>query len=391
MKVFRVKIIVLVFLVFSCSKTEQEIFGTYELQVKGMKNISKGILEIVGEADDVFGKIVFTGQRKRVYSLGLKKMTKDSLHFFLPGNGGFLRLKRNEKKLTGSFKYFGIKAKLSGTYVSPPSEEMQALVSLKPLGKGIISTNEEESFPSFDSKNEILYFTRNQKIFSSKIVNSTWQKPQILSFNASFNNLAPFVFNNGNSLLFSSNRPLPGSSFKKKNIWRVDKKDNKWLSPRSLPSTINIDSINDYHPTIAMDQTLYFISYNRKNGFGRSDIYSFNLKDSRAKEALNIGNIINSAKSEADVFINKENTHLLFASTRREDSYGTDDIYISFKSSNEWTSPINLGSKVNSHAYEYGAFVDEKNNFLYFNSFRRGTSDIYRISLTELLVFENKK
>ena len=50
-------------------------------------------------------------------------------------------------------------------------------------------------------------------------------------------------------------------------------------------------------------------------------------------------------------------------------------------------NPKNLGHKVNSFAYEYGAWVDEENGYLYFNSFRRGSSDIYRIPLADLEVF----
>ncbi|MEO0876709.1 MAG: flagellar motor protein MotB, partial [Bacteroidota bacterium] len=68
----------------------------------------------------------------------------------------------------------------------------------------------------------------------------------------------------------------------------------------------------------------------------------------------------------------------------REDSYGLDDIYISRNQVEGWSKPENLGPLVNSFAYEYGAWVDAKSGFLYFNSYRRGTSDIYRMPLRDV-------
>ena len=91
--------------------------------------------------------------------------------------------------------------------------------------------------------------------------------------------------------------------------------------------------------------------------------------------------------SEADIFIDPDEKYLLFASTDRTESYGADDIYISFNKNGVWQTPKNVGPKVNSYAYEYGAWVDAENGYLYFNSYRRGSSDIYRIALSELEIF----
>jgi hypothetical protein len=382
--------ILFVIILFSgCSKHDTSFTGTYELEVTGMKNVSKGELEIVGEPDDYFGKISFISKKQRVYEIGLSYKENDSLHFILPGKGGFLALKKENDHWIGTFKYFGIQAEIQATKIGNPCSELTALVDLKPIGRNIISTDQEESFPSFDAANQLLYFTRERKLYSSKYNGSNWESPVRLSFSQEYSDSAPYIFNNGKSLLFTSNRPYNNSESKKKNLWIVEKTTTSWAVPKPLPSPINIDTIGDYHGA-AIDSThFYFISYNRKGGYGRSDIYSAEKNSLGNFEVMNLGRTINSENSEADVYIAPTKEYLLFASSGRDDSYGADDIYISFKEGNTWSSPQNIGPKVNSFAYEYGAWVDESNGYLYFNSFRRGTSDIYRVKLDELNFFKD--
>lgn len=379
--------VLLILCVLSCNSKDESIVGRYQLSIENAKNINSGELEIVGEENDYFGKITLVGKRTRVYEIGLSYKTEDSLHFVLPGSGGYLSLKKGDSTWQGKFKYFGIKADINAHKVGEASKELMDLVSLKPLSKDIISTNKEESFPSYDSKNQVLYFTQDGKIVTSQFENGEWNEPLAIDFNEGFSNNKPNISSDGNTLLFSSNRPVDSSTYKKKNIWLLKRNNGDWSTPTPLPHPINIDSIGDYHPSISENGNIYFISYNRANGFGRSDIYKATKNPDSSYSVNNLGDTINSELSEADVFIHPKEQYLLFASTGRADSYGADDIYISFNNNGQWTKPVNLGSKINTYAYEYGAWVDLETEYLYFNSYRRGTSDIYRIKLSEIEAF----
>ncbi len=380
-------IIVIITSILACDKSNEHITGKYELEVKGMNNVTSGELEIVGEPEDYFGRITFNSKRKRVYELGLKYKRNDSLYFILPGKGGFLALKKINSIWSGKFKYFGIQAEIQAKKIGGSSNELNNLVDLKPIGMGIITTDQEESFPSFDNTNQVLYFTREQKIYSSKLNDSEWETPERLSFSKDFNDSAPYIFNKGQSLLFTSNRPINNGESKKKNLWIVNKINKSWRNPEPLVHPINIDTLGDYHGAAIDSSNYYFVSYNRQNGYGKSDLYLGSRNEAGKFEVRNLGEQINSEKSEADVFIDPNENYLLFASTSRIDSYGADDIYISYRDGEIWTTPQNIGAKVNSFAYEYGAWVDQLNGYFYFNSFRRGTSDIYRVKLEELEVF----
>ncbi len=366
------------------------IVGTYDLTVEGLKSCTNGLLEIVGEDGDFFGKITFYAKRERVYEVGLTEHVNDSLSFILPGNGGYLKIKKQGPLVSGKFKYFGVRAEIEGKRVGPPAEELMKLVAFKPLAWNTISTLQEESFPSFDVKNQLLYFTRDQKLYSSSLASASWDEPEQLPFSDDTNDSAPYVFNDGNSLLFTSNRRTSEEQATggKKNLWRIDKTKNQWGRPQLLPNPINIDSVGDYHGAISEKGNIYYVSYNREGGFGRSDIYKGQIKN-EVGEFENLGQVINTSKSESDVFIDPQEKYLLFVSTSREDGYGTDDIYISYKAGKSWSKPQNLGPAVNSFSYEYGMWVDHQNDYLYFNSYRRGTSDIYRIRLQEIELFED--
>lgn len=371
----------------SCQQSNGVPTGTYEVKVLNKEGIS-GSLEIVGEPQDYFGRIVFEGKRKRTFPIGLRFSSQDSLAFLLAG-GGYLRMKKSDDQWKGNFKYFGLEFELEASRIGEASEAMERLVSLKPLARGMISTDQDETFPCYDAASQTLYLTRNGKIFeSTESTLGSWSEPEMLSFFQESNNSAPYVFNEGQSLLFTSNKKLPNSEKTKKNLWMVNKgPDGNWLEPTPLPNPVNIDSLGEYHAAISKKGTVFFVSYNRKGGYGRSDLYKA-TPDGSGYTVENLGETINTENSEADAFVHPKEAYLLTASTNREDSYGDDDIYISFQKDGEWSVLVNLGPVVNSFAYDYGAWIDSNEEYFYFNSYRRGCSDIYRIPLKDIPVFQ---
>jgi len=213
----------LILIFISCQKESRDPVGLYELVVSTDKNELGGILEIVGEADDYFGKLVIKSKKERIYEVGLDFKSQDSLSFFLPGQGGFLRLKKNQTNWKGTFKYFGLKADIVALKKGEPSKEMQSLVSLKPIGKGILSSKAEESFPTYDSKAKKLYFCRDNILVSSQqLANDQWGEPDTLPFSGPYDDSAPYLSKDGSSLLFTSTRSSIKGSNKKTSGWFVN-------------------------------------------------------------------------------------------------------------------------------------------------------------------------
>ncbi|MDW3193758.1 MAG: hypothetical protein R8G66_15410 [Cytophagales bacterium] len=367
----------------------QSPLGSYELEVFGWKNTTSGRLEVAGEPGDYFGRVTFQSKRERVFALGSDDVSPDTMVFYLGDRNGYLKLYRKANQAwQGAFKYFGLRGELKAVKTGENAPEaLQRLTKLKPLTTGVITTKGQESFPVFDTEAEGLYYTREGHILLSLRAGEEWATPKAIRFSTSARDSAPYLSPDGTYMVFTSDRPF--GSGNKKNLWRSDRVNGQWSEPTALPAPVNIDSLGDYHAAIAGNGDLYFVSYNRPGGKGKSDIYHAELRSDGSWRVRNLGDSINSDKSEADVFIAPDESYLLFASTDRTDSYGADDIYISQRENDNWRQPRNLGPLVNSFAYEYGAWVDQLNGYLYFNSFRRGSSDIYRIALAELEVFSD--
>ena len=311
-------IFLLSILLFSCKSKEEDIVGKYEVTVTNKEGFEESILEIVGEEGDYFGFVEFNGKRKRNYPVGLDYKSQDSLSFFMSG-GGYLRLKKTDKLWTGNFKYFGLQIEVAVKKVGEASASLKKLVKLKPLSMGNLSTEKDETFPCYDVESNTLYFTRSGKIYQSKETGYlTFSKPEIISFSSQFSNSSPYIFREGKAMLFTSNRPLPFSNKKKKNLW-ITLKDSvgNWIEPMPLGSPVNIDSLGEYHAAISSKANIFFVSYNRPGGFGRSDLYRA-IPEGDEYKVENLGPVINTKASEADAYIHPDEKYLLFASTDRE-------------------------------------------------------------------------
>lgn len=83
---------------------------------------------------------------------------------------------------------------------------------------------------------------------------------------------------------------------------------------------------------------------------------------------MNLGNTLNSEKGEWNLELNKEGDIIIFEASERAEnlsSYG--DLYISFKSNNEWSLPQNI-QEVNTTGSDLYPELIEDDNILYFSS-----------------------
>jgi Tol biopolymer transport system component len=80
-------------------------------------------------------------------------------------------------------------------------------------------------------------------------------------------------------------------------------------------------------------------------------------------------------------FIAPDESYLIFSSADRKYGLGNADLYICYKKSNgKWTTPMNLGSKINSPSEEFCPMISKDGKYLFFLSFRSGKSYPYWVS-----------
>jgi Tol biopolymer transport system component len=134
--------------------------------------------------------------------------------------------------------------------------------------------------------------------------------------------------------------------------------------------------------TATRDGTLYFSS-DRDGGEGGLDLYRAPRVAGRYPAAYNLGPPVNTGDGDDLPFIAPDESYLIFASDR-PGGLGNRDLYVSFRVDGRWTAPRNLGSPINSPAWDIYPSVSPDGRYLFFTR-RQGwepddDSDIFWVS-----------
>jgi hypothetical protein len=190
-------------------------------------------------------------------------------------------------------------------------------------------------------------------------------------------------------LYFGSNRP---GGFGDMDIWVSTRQsiDESWEPPVNLGATVNSQYIEAY-PSLSSDGlTLYFSDlYSgtpRPGGLGGADIW----KTTRTARSdpwttpVNLGSPINSSAMDISPTVSGDGLILVFASSRTGTG-GPYDLWLSTRADvqDPWGTPVNLGSNVNSSSYgELECSMSADGLALFFASGRPGGFSNYDLWMT---------
>jgi outer membrane protein OmpA-like peptidoglycan-associated protein len=149
------------------------------------------------------------------------------------------------------------------------------------------------------------------------------------------------------------------------------------FEPKNLGDSINTN-VSEYYPTITLDgKTLVFT---RRVGHVNEDFFeSIKSDDHWSKSTVLMGNI-NTNMNEGAQNISQDGQWLIFTGCNFPDGYGSCDLYISYLTKDGWSTPENLGNRVNSEFWDAGPSLSPDKRDLYFASGRPdgyGGKDIY--------------
>ena len=169
-------------------------------------------------------------------------------------------------------------------------------------------------------------------------------------------------------------------------LYRSEKLDSLWSDAIELP--FNSDAYSVGHPALSSDeQTLYFVS-DMPNGYGLTDIYKVSVQDHKEYGVPeNLGKPINTEGREMFPYVDKEDT-MYFASNGHL-GLGALDIFESKRESNTFTTPVNLGTPINSPLDDFAFVINEAQTNGYFSSNReggKGDDDIYSFQFSKQVV-----
>lgn len=146
------------------------------------------------------------------------------------------------------------------------------------------------------------------------------------------------------------------------------------INKRPLPDHINQYAMQ-YFPVITADQE--YLIYTRRLGTTMNHdedlvIAKWDSLNNEWGQPESISENINSGFNEGTCTISADGRILIFTSCYGRNGYGSCDLYISKKTGDNWSVPENLGSNVNSSAWDSQPSLSADGRTLYFISNRPG-------------------
>ncbi len=152
------------------------------------------------------------------------------------------------------------------------------------------------------------------------------------------------------------------------------------FNPESVGNGVNTPD-DEYWPSITADgQTLMFT---RQEQLGRSryslpikafqeDFYLSFFSGNEWQSATNAGEPLNTQQNEGAQTLSSSGNYMYFTACDRPGGLGSCDIYFSALRNGRWTMPFNLGSPVNTTAWESTPSISADGRMLLFSSNRPG-------------------
>lgn len=143
--------------------------------------------------------------------------------------------------------------------------------------------------------------------------------------------------------------------------------DGNWQRPESISDKINTPS-NEGTTAISADgRMLIFTSCVGRKGYGSCDLFVTYRTGEEWSEPENLGPQINSAAWESQPSLSADGRTLYFVSDRPT-GFGKRDIWVSHYGEDGWSKAENLGNKINTADDEVSPFIHANDQTLYFAS-----------------------
>lgn len=194
---------------------------------------------------------------------------------------------------------------------------------------------------------------------------------------------------------FYFTRMVPHKGHMTEDFYRSELIDSTWSVAEKLPAPVNTPN-NEGTISISADGKYIFFSSmpriaanGQQLGYGSIDLYISVYNDGNWSSPINLGPRVNSKDWDSQPSISPDGLTLYFSSTR-PGGYGGADIYMSVYQNGSFQAPVNLGPEINTSGEEQSPFIHYDNRTLLFSSTGHvgaGGSDIFVVKKDEQGVF----
>jgi len=151
------------------------------------------------------------------------------------------------------------------------------------------------------------------------------------------------------------------------------------FNPENLGPNVN-SPYDDYINAVSVDNTSLILTVKAPPSYHGSeygtreteDFYISRFDSLGWKKAVSLGPPINTAGNEGALTLSPDGRYIFFAGCDRADNNGRCDLYVSNRMGDKWSLPTNLGTMVNSAAWESQPSVSSDGKTIFFASNRPG-------------------
>ncbi len=371
---------------FTAENQFKVVWSTFNVFYEKDFSISADFKQISGIDNHGYGLIWGTGDIKNLY------------YFIVSGNGmasiyknhnnNWIKVKEwtsfsaiNKMNNTNKLEISQINKRL---HFKINNEQFLDTIGLAPLGNYIGFTVNNTM------KVEIDNFTLKYHKSKIKLVDNPVKNTQKINLgtaiNSKYSEIAPVISYDGNEIYFTrKNDPDNLGKDKKDDILYSRRgKDGKWEQAVRLGPPLNNEGYNSVVSISSDGNSLLLMNQYSSDGKsikGGGISKSYKTSDGWSiPEDITINNYYNNQPDNYEnQFLSADNKILLIAA-QRNDSYGDQDLYVSFFDGTKYSTPLNLGPVVNTHYGDFSPYLAADGKTLYFASSGHpgyGSSDIF--------------
>ena len=155
--------------------------------------------------------------------------------------------------------------------------------------------------------------------------------------------------------------------------------ESTWLEP-IVVKEVSSDNHSDFEPLLSPDGSQLFIMSDRPGGKGSMDLWVSNRTENGWSTPVNLEGPFNTPYMDHCIYFTGENWEIAYWSSTRPGGYGANDIWSSKKVNGVWQDAVNLGPNVNSEFDEHHSLPSEDGRSLYITATLEGGfggEDIY--------------
>jgi len=226
-----------------------------------------------------------------------------------------------------------------------------------------VNSEGEDLMPLLSPDGKTLFFTRfmyagnkggvysGHDVWTSAWEGGAWKKAQNSPLNNKDNSAVVGFSADGKMMFLLNTTP----SRRLNGIYLSKKQNGLWSAPELIPLS-GLESEGPAGFYVSPDFDVIFISMKGKDSRGEEDLY-YSVRNAAGEwsKARNLGSSINTTGYELSPFLSADKKRLYFASNGHPGGFGDADIYCSerlYNSWETWSVPRNLGSRVNSKAFD---------------------------------------